>query len=46
MRRWILLAALALFVCGCSSVDRPKKEKKEQTQEIGVPNGEGSPFGP
>jgi PBP1b-binding outer membrane lipoprotein LpoB len=47
MRRWLLLAALALFFSGCSSITRPPQEKKAQTEfRSEVPNGENSPFGP
>ena len=45
MRRWLILAALALFVCGCKSMAHPVKEKQEERQEQpSVPNGEASPF--
>jgi PBP1b-binding outer membrane lipoprotein LpoB len=45
MRRWLMLAALALFVCGCKSISHPAREKQEEPKEqISVPNGEASPF--
>ena len=44
MRRWLVLAALALFVCGCASDSPPKKEAKEEPKTARVPNGLNSPF--
>jgi hypothetical protein len=47
MRRWLLLAALALFFTGCQSITRPPQEKKaEPVFRSTIPNGETSPFGP
>jgi hypothetical protein len=47
MRRWLLLAALAIFFSGCQSITRPPQQKKaEPAFGPAVPNGEASPFGP
>jgi hypothetical protein len=46
MKRWLVLAALALFFSGCQSITRPPQEKKaEPAFGSTVPNGENSPFG-
>jgi hypothetical protein len=47
MRRWLLLAALALVLSGCQSITRPPQAKKaEPAFGSTIPNGEASPFGP
>ena len=47
MRRWILLAVLALLVTvsGCKSISHPIEKKQEpENKPISVPNGETAPF--
>jgi hypothetical protein len=47
MRRWFLLAVLAVFFSGCQSITHPPQAKKaEPAFAPNVPNGEASPFGP
>jgi hypothetical protein len=45
MRRWLLLAALALFFTGCQSITHPPQPKKDPAEfRSAVPNGETAPF--
>lgn len=45
MSRFIVLAALAIFVSGCQTLPKQQREK-EVPSEVGTtaPNGENSPF--
>jgi PBP1b-binding outer membrane lipoprotein LpoB len=45
MRRWLVIAVLALVVGGCKSLPHPvQKEPEAPKNEPRVPNGELSPF--
>ena len=47
MRRWLLLAVLAVFFSGCQSITHPPQKKTpEPAFGSNVPNGETAPFGP